>query len=319
MRALYFAVGTFAILVSLGLLFFEMYLRSQRTKVFQVPGGLHFVAQKFSIQFLRTQKEVHVQCARGILTSAGAGSKPSQVGRAQCTFSALGFRAEVRESIQRMADQSVPVRTGYCEIILQGADEAGLTIQQVNTAVAADFFAFYRQVRHWIDKLEQRMERERVAQMRAQDEAAQTQRHAELIAQLATPANAPPSQADCEAASAAQIAQLRRTAGFQGQHSAWQADAKGLVLWFVDLAADGRITLQSDKRALHSTLQGASIASMGEDLQVGVRDDYWTEQDPELRIFRVLRGRGAEERRAWKERLESIRNGLTVRAGPAAP
>lgn len=319
MSPLFFAVVTFAILVSLGLLFFEMYLRSQRTQVFQVPGGLNFVAQKFSVQFLRTQKEVRVQCARGVLRSAGASPKPDPVGRAQCTFAAVGFRAEVRESVTRTPDQAGPVLTGYSEISLQGADDSGLTIQQVNAAVAADFFAFYRQVHHWIEKLEQRLERERVTKLRAQDEATQTQKLAELMAQLAPPVGVPPSLAHCEAVSAAQIALWRRSAGFHGQHSAWQADAKGLVLWFVDLAADGRITLHADKRTLHGTLQGASITSMGDDLQVGLRDAYWTDQTPELRNFRLLRGRGSEERRVWKERLEVIKNGLALQSGQDMP
>ena len=321
MSPLFFAVGTFAILVSLGLLFFEMHLRSQRTQVFQVPGGLNFVAQKFSVQFLRTQKEVRVQCAHGVLRSAGAGAspKPGSVGRAQCTFAAVGFRAEVRESVTRTPDQTVPVLTGYSEISLQAADDTGLTIQHVNAAVAADFFAFYRQVNHWIEKLEQRLERERVTRLRAQDDATQTQRLAELMAQLATPVDVPPSPAHCEAVSAAQIALWRRAAGFHGQHSAWQADAKGLVLWFVDLAADGRITLCADKRTLHGTLQGASIAFVGDDLQVGLRDAYWTEQEPELRNFRLLRGRGSEERRVWKERLEVIKNGLALRTEQDTP
>jgi hypothetical protein len=58
-------------------------------------------------------------------------------------------------------------------------------------------------------------------------------------------------------------------------------------------------------------LHGASITSTAGGLQLGVRDAWWTEQEPELRTFKVLQV-GPDERRAWKERLELIRNGLAA-------
>jgi hypothetical protein len=120
------------------------------------------------------------------------------------------------------------------------------------------------------------------------------------------------SEADCNAMAEAQIACWRQAAGFKGQHSAHHTDPRGEVLWFVDLAADGRITLHADKRTVHASLLGARIvATMGE-IEVGVRDAYWSEDNPDLRVFQVLKGHSVESRRAWKERLEILSNGLAV-------
>jgi hypothetical protein len=315
MKQLYFALASFALAVSLGLLFLEMHLRSKRTRVVQVPGGLCFEAQKFSVQFQRREKEVHVQCARGVLVPAltPPEQEPPKAGRVACKFAAVGFRVEVRESVRQQADQAAPVLTGYSEISMRGADEMALTIPQVDPGVAADFAFFFRQVSHWIDKLEKRLERERVADLRREEEAMQAQQDAGLLADLLSrlSPNEVPSDAARDAIVAAQIDQWRQITGFQGQHSAWQADAQGVVEWFVDLSADGRITLHADNRTLHSTLHGASITSTGAALLVSVRDAYWTQEEPELRAFKVLR-LGPDERRAWKERLEIIRNSLSV-------
>ena len=89
-------------------------------------------------------------------------------------------------------------------------------------------------------------------------------------------------------------------------------DPKGRVVWFVDLAGDGRITLHADKHTVHTTLRGASVEAILGELEVGVRDAHWTENDTELRTFRILRGRSAEERRAWRERMEIMRNSLNA-------
>jgi hypothetical protein len=86
----------------------------------------------------------------------------------------------------------------------------------------------------------------------------------------------------------------------------------------VDLGTDGRITLHADKRTIHATLLGAEIASLGGELEIGVRDDYWTEDEPGLRVFRVFKGLPPNERRAWKERLEILRDSLRKNASTRA-
>ena len=128
------------------------------------------------------------------------------------------------------------------------------------------------------------------------------------------PAGVELSAADTDAMVAAQLAHWRQAAGFEGQHCAHQADASGCVQWLIDVAADGRITLHANRRTVHTTLRGASIEGKGGALELGVRDAHWSEATPELQLFQVLKGGNSEERRAWKERLELLRNHLDKEA-----
>lgn len=302
-----------AIAVALGFAL-DLHRRMQRTRILQLPGGLRFEAYHFSVQIQRREQEVRARCARAVLALPGAtvSLEAPQAERVEHTFAAVGFSVALRERNKQMPGLTEAAPKGDVDIVLQGADGTLLTIERVSRSVAVSFQYFYLQVRHWIDKLEQRLERERVARLRSEEEGAQAQRDADVLAQLldGRAPNAPLTAQECEAMAAAQIAQWRSAAGFEGQHSLHQVDATGRVLWFVDLAADGRITLHADKRTLHTTLRGASITVVLGELEVGVRDAHWTEDEPELRVFRVLKGRSAEERRAWKERMELMRRSL---------
>jgi hypothetical protein len=285
-----------------------------------VPGGLRFEAQSFSVQVQRTEQELHVRCQRGLLTppASDAAQPPVSVGPVACTFAAIGIVVDVREGVRAGGHASQPIRTGFCDIVVRGSDGTQLVIERIPDTVAASFKQFFLQVRVWIDKLEQRAERARIERLRSEEDAAQAQQHADLMLQLRAgkPSSGALSPAECEAMAAAQIASWRQAAGFVGLHSLQHTDATGVVTWFVDLAADGRITLHADQRTIHSTLQGASIAANNGALDVGVKDAHWTEVEPQLRVFQILKGHSAEERRAWKERLEIIRNSL---AKPAVP
>lgn len=318
MDATAIALTFLAFVLVLGAVLLEVNRRMQRTRIYQLAGGLRFEAYHFSVQIQRHEQEVRVRCARGVLLAPAplAGPEDQTAGRKECTFAAVGFSMELRDCVKQSGGGAGSVPTGYCDIVLRGADGRQLTIERVSTSVAASFKYFYLQVRHWIDKLEQRIERERVERLRAEEEAAQAQRDADLLKQLldARAPNTPLTDTERDAMAAAQIAQWRSDAGFEGQHSLHQTDATGRVLWFVDLSPEGRITLHSDKRSIHSTLLGASIEALAGELEVGVRDAHWSEADPQLRTFRVLKGRSAEERRAWKERLEILRNSLNASA-----
>ena len=300
--------------LGLGFVLWDMHRRSLRTRILQLPGGLRFEAQNFSVEVRRSEQEVRTQCVQGLLSApAGAASaQPAEARRVQHTFAAVGFSANVRACMKPGTDVAQPRSTGCSDIVLQGADGTQLRIAQVNATVATSFKYFYLQVRLWIDKLEQRLERERVERLRGEAEAAQAQQEAELMAQLLAgkAAQQDLTSADCEAMAAAQIAHWRQSAGFEGQHSLQQTDANGVVQWFVDLTMDGRITLHADKRTIHASLRGSSIESKSGLLEIGVRDAYWSESDPELRTFRVFKGVGADERRAWKERMEILRKSL---------
>jgi hypothetical protein len=295
------------VLGALGFLLLEMHRRSLRTRIFQIPGGLRFEAQDFSVQILRKEQEVQVRCGHGVFTPAVADAvqEPSAAEPLGHTFAALGFSVNVRE-------QSTP--QGHFDIVMRDANGAQLAIQRVNATVAASFELFYLQVHQWIEKLEQRAKRERVKRLRSEEEVAEAKQIEDLMTQLAEDksADGPISQEQRNALAATQIAQWRNAAGFEGQHTLQHIDDKGLVAWFVDLTADGRITLHANKRTIHTTLRGASIVSKNGELEIGVRDAYWTEEDPELRTFPVLKGLSADERRAWKERLELLRGQMAI-------
>jgi hypothetical protein len=302
------------ILALLGFFLLEMHRRSTRTRILQVPGGMCFEAKNFSVRVQRKEQAVQVRCVRAVLTTPSARAAPesAKTGRVDRTFAAVGFSVQLRARVKQNPAPSGPKQAGYSDIVFRGADDTRLTIEQVNGTVAASFEYFALQVRLWVDKLERRAERERVQRLRSEEEAAQAQQHAALMARML--ANQAPNEAlsptDCDAIAAAQIAQWRKAAGFEGLHTLHQTGANGQVEWLVDLAADGRITLHAGKRTIHTSLLGASITSTNGELEVGVRDAYWTENDPDLRLFHLMKGRTAEERRAWKERLEIIRNSL---------
>jgi hypothetical protein len=237
-------------------------------------------------------------------------------GPVECTFAVVGIAVEVRDGRTPEQIASNPGRAGRFDIVIRGADGRVLTIPRVNKPVATTFQYFYLQVRHWIDKLEQRLERERVERVRSEEEAAQGRQHADLMARLQAgmPSGVLRSPEEVEMLAAEQIASWRQTAGFEVQRSAHQVDSNGHVVWFVDLADDGRITLRAHKRTLHTSLRGATIEPKAGGLEVGVRDAHWTGENPELLQFLVLKGRSTEERRAWKERLEILRNSLADEA-----
>jgi hypothetical protein len=82
-------------------------------------------------------------------------------------------------------------------------------------------------------------------------------------------------------------------------------DGKGGIEWFIDLDATGRITLHSGKQTAHTTLKGATITSLGGELEINVLD---AEGNPDPHSFRVLKNMPPDVRRAWKERLEMLRD-----------
>jgi len=187
-----------------------------------------------------------------------------------------------------------------------------LKIPGVNPQVAARFDIFAKRVNLWTDKMQSRIEYERLTQRRREEEAAKEKAAeaalAEATAKLGV--SGPLSEAQKLELAQAQIAQWRTTAGFTGTASAHSADKDGRIEWFIDLDDAGRITLHADKRTVHATMAGATVQSVGGELEIGVRDEYWTEDEADLRLFRVLGGVSAEVRRAWKERLEIMRDSM---------
>ena len=76
------------------------------------------------------------------------------------------------------------------------------------------------------------------------------------------------------------------------------------------------ITVQSDESIATVTLNRPDvrnafneevIAEMTQTfVELGVRDDYWTEDEPLLATFRILGGASPDVRRAWNERLDIL-------------
>lgn len=311
-----------SVAVALGLAWFvyhEQQARLLRTRVVELPGCLRFEAHGFCAEMAQSAKQLKVHAERGQLvqTPLAGGPQQAQLGPLDATLPAAGLQIEVVKA----QGQATPSLAGSCTIIFTASDALTnaankvsgghasiLTLDQIPVPVAMSFQNFANRVQLWADKITQRLEQDRLEQQRQEEEAA----HAALEAQRLTEAEGQPPEAGegDRIDFTAQIAKWRKASGFSGAFSDVSTDAQGRVVWFIDFGNDGRITLHADKRTVHSTLRGASIVSVGAELEVGVRDEYWSEDDPTLTKFRVLQGLPPDERRAWKDRLEKARDAL---------
>jgi hypothetical protein len=329
METQYIVLIAIVALAAGGALYFymELQVRTLRTRIVDVDGGQRFEANGFYVETQRTAKQVMVQSQFGkcVRTPLAGGEPQLQTGPLDVTLSTAGLRIEVARVTARVAGQEAPQSTGFCTITLTASDALThaaqnlpggfatmLTMERVPELVATSFHNFAGRVRVWVDKIEHRMELDRIEQLRKDEEGAQAAEQEKLLAEARAgkAPDAPLTEGDREALAGVQIEQWRKTAGFSGTSSEVSIDAEGRVAWFIDFSNDGRITLHADKRTIHSTLLGASIASLGGELEIGVRDDYWTEEEPTLRVFRIFKGLPPDERRAWKERLELMRDSL---------
>ena len=328
-------VGAIAALGAVLYFYLDQQARTMRTRVVDVPGGLRYEAHGFTLEVQRTGKQVvaAVHTGRLLRTPAQGGETQLQPAPVKVALPAAGLTIEVlKATAPGTPAQERPIPAGFCTIRLraveapsQAADaQAGyrteLCIEQVPELVLVSFTPFAARVRVWIEKIERRLELERVAHARKEEETAQAAEVERLLAeaQASKPVEAALTDSDREALVAIQLSTWRKAAGFTGTASEVQVDDQGRVVWFLDMLDDGRITLHADKRTIHATLQGAAIASLGGELEIGVRDDYWTEEEPALRIFKVFKGLPADARRAWKERLELVRDSVTrtAKRGP---
>jgi hypothetical protein len=295
----------------------EYHAHLLKTHVTQDGGVLRFTAHGWWVEAQRGKEQLVVHARHhGHYSSQPLADGDAQVreGAVDATLPAPGLQIEVKAAASQ----------GACVIKFQASDELAFAAQgksggersvvridKVPAPVAAQFAAFAGQLRVWVDKLEQRI----AAQRRAEDEAKEeAEKEAKRLAEQGENRVDPEAQKDMLTPEQ-QVAQWRKAAGFAGTSSEIGLNDKGGILWFVDLNPTGRITLHSNNRTIHTTLSGASITSLGGELEVGVRDDYWTEEEPELRRFRILKGLPPDERRAWKERMEILRDEMRVAAG----
>jgi hypothetical protein len=314
--------------VVVAILGFFAYVESQarllKTRSGPIPGGLRFEAHGWSVEVLRAAQQVQVQTRQGLYTrvplSGGAGQE--QQGSLTATLAAPGLQIEVARAVQAESGQPPPPK-GTCSVVFRASDEAAfaaaekaggerhvLRLEGIPEPVAANFHQFAGQIRVWVEKLDHNLALQmQLRQQRAEAEAAAQARAAARAQKAAEP---PPQDLEPQA----QIAHWRKVAGFSGTSEVGYAD-DGKIDWFIDLDPRGRITLHADRRTIHTTLLGATISTLAGELEVGVRDEYWSDKEPELKSFRIFKGAHSDVRRAWKERLEILCDKL--RSGEISP
>ena len=308
--SIWWGLGAVTALLVIGYLVMEYIAWLERTEVLVVNGGLRFVARGLQVEMQRNKERVIVQTARGHYSQQPDKQSPPKVtqGALSATFDAICLRIKVAPEVHKVPGKEGQQATGYCSLFFDATNtHSQLRIDHVARKVAADFEQFANQTAIWIEKLEERKAQQDEARAQAEAEA---QAAAEAAAAKKAASNA--ARNGSELNPEAQVALWRKNAGFSGISSEIGLDEKGGILWFVDLNGDGRITLHSGRRTVHTTLAGADIRSIAGELEVAVRDDFWSPSEPDLRRFRILKGRTPDERRAWKERLEILRNQLEM-------
>lgn len=309
------------------LVYQEQLARPLRTRVVELPGCLRFEAQSFQVEMQQASKQikVHAENAELSQTALAGGSKQVQAGALDINFAAAGLQIEVVRELFTTPGQATPMATGYCTINFTASDavahavnklpggyESTLRISQIPDPVARDFQSMANRVNLWAEKITHRLEQDHLEQIRNEEELAKAEREKQLAAAKA--ANEPEAAEDHHDDFTSQIAKWREAAGFSGAFSEVSTNDQGKIIWFIDLTNDGRITLHANKRTVHTTLRGAKIAALGGELEVSVRDDYWTEEEPTLSRFLVLQGIPPNERLTWKDRLERARDAFDGKA-----
>lgn len=305
-------------------LFMEYQAYLLRTNVVSVPGGLRFSARGFSVEVRHGAKEVKVIANDAYYTrqSLDGGDEEPQTGALTVSLPALGLKIEVARVSVKGLDEAAAASTGLSRIVFAASDEltqqamghsggyrSELRLNRVPDPIATDFQVFANGLRAWIDKIERVL---------AAEVAAQREREEQTLAQTAGLAQEPVddsavplSEADREVRAKAQIEKWRAAAGFKGTSTEVSFDARGQIAWLIDLNPSGQVILHAAKRTFHGSLRGATVTGVGTELELSVRDDYWSEEDPRLVAFRILGGATPENRRAWKERLELMIQGLS--------
>jgi hypothetical protein len=320
---LWWALGGAIVLGAAVYLFMEYQAYLLRTDVINVPGGLRFVAQSFSVEVRHASKEIKVVAKDAQYTRQAlpAGEEEVQSGALTVTLAAVGMQIEVGRISIKGADDEAAEATGFSRIVLAASDEtlrqtegkepserSELRLDRVPDSIALDFQQFANGVRAWIDKVEQQL----AARIAAKRQREQEEASAALMLAVdpKEDSTVPLSEADREVRAGAQIEKWRSAAGFKGTSTEVSYDARGQIAWLIDLDPVGRVILHAAKRTFYGSLKGATVTGIGNEIEIAVRDDYWTEEDPRLITFRILGGTTPENRRAWKERIEILIQGF---------
>lgn len=318
---LWWSIGA-ASLVGAGVyLYMEYQAYLLRTAVSGIPGGLRFTSRLFVVEARYGAKQLVVQASNAQYKRHALpdGDEVLQTGAVTATLPAAGLQMQVFRMAVKSANADASAATGLCKIVFTASDElkmrasnssvgehAVLRLEGIPPPIANDFQTFANTLQTWLDKVEHGLKMEIEAARLREEEQARAKEAAERAAQAQQAAELVLTDAQREASAATQIAAWRAAAGFQGSATEVSIEPNGKIKWFVDLESRGRIILHANNRTFSGSLQGATVGILGDELEVGVRDDYWTEDDPIMTTFRILGGAAPDVRRAWKERLDML-------------
>ncbi len=329
---LWWTLGGAAVVGAGVYLFMEYQAYLLRTSVISVPGGLRFVAQGFSVESRHSAKEIKIIAKSGhyVRQPLAGGDEEVQTGALEVTLPAIGLQIEVARISVKGQGGAAATATGVSRIVFaatdepvqqamgrSGGDKSELRLDRVPDAIAVNFQQFANGLRAWIEKIEGQLAAQVAEQRKREAEAAAAA--AGLTVEPEEDPSVPLSEADREARAGAQLEKWRTAAGFKGSSTEMSFDARGQIVWLIDLDPSGRVILHANKRTFHGSLRGATVTGIGAEVEVAVRDDYWSEDDPRLSAFRVLTGSTPENRRAWKERLELLIQSFGAKSGQQGP
>lgn len=292
-----------------------------RTQVGGIPGGLRFFSQVFVVEARYGSKQLVVQTRNGELKRKPLpeGDETVQTGVLDVTLPAPGLQIQVFRIVAREEGEEKPNETGYSTIVFSASDDltmratkqptgerSVLRLDDVHASIAQDFQRFANGLQTWLGKVEHGLKREIEDQRQREEAEAKAAARAAAAAKVAQTPDVVLTDEQREAMAAEQIATWRAAAGFKGNATEVSIEPTGAIRWFIDLDPTGRVILHADHRTFNGSLMGATVTSLGGEVEVAVRDDYWTEDDPRLVAFRILGGASPDLRRAWKERLDIL-------------
>lgn len=296
-----------------------------QTRTVELAGGLRFEAHTFSVEMQQTAKCVKVSAQPGTMKSTvlkEGGTEHNQVEVSDIRLSAAGLGVTLVRTPAAPDGQPEAQTQHTFDIVFNATDglcaesdamghptPTVVRLHGLPEPVAKDFQAFASRLTIWAEKVTKFAEQDKAQALQAAEDAAAAALEAQAQAEAAQAAAAEEAPGSLDLTG--QIAKWRKAAGFSGQYSEVGTHDKGGINWFIDLDPNGRITLHGNKRTVFTTLNGASITALPKAIEIGVRDEYWSDGDP-LLMFEVLQGTPPNERRQWMEWLEAARNRLEV-------
>lgn len=302
----------------------EYQVRMLRTTSTRLDGGILFTSRYLTVGSRLASQEVFINAPSGRYAVEASAADLARLPKKAIAvvFPAVGLVCTVSP---QAAAQPGAKASGRCTVTYTSSDAAkrvalGLkalpaevvVIEGVPLPVAQAFQKFAVQLGLWVERVEHRIALEREAEQRQRDEAAAQAAVAAALQGLAPAGSGkesyslPVSPQERQARMDRQIAVLRQQAGFKGSSAEAGADPAGKLQWYVELDPTGQVILQSGTRTFHGSLKGAKVVNLATELELGVRDALWTEQDSALSNFYILSGAKSEVRLAWKERLDLL-------------